>query len=77
MVMLGISIFISSTQGLVSKSYILMIALMQFALAGFHALPGQRRRVKRWLQVATLLLALVVLSLSILLFIAAGRCQSM
>lgn len=75
-VVLGISGFISPAQGIISRSCYLMIALMQFAFAGFYALPDQWGRVKRWLRVATFLLALVVLSLSILMFIDAGQDQS-
>jgi hypothetical protein len=73
---LSISGFISSAQGIVSKTSALMIALGQFALAGFYALPDRRRRARQRLRVAGLLLALVPLSMIILMFIAAGRGQS-
>jgi hypothetical protein len=75
-VVLSISGFISHAQGIVSKSGYLMLALIFFINTGFYALPDHWRRAKIWLRVAGLLLALVLLSMLILMFIGARQGQS-
>ena len=54
------------------KSGYLVIALLFFIHTGFYALPDHWRRARTWLRVAGLLLALVLLSVVILMFVGAG-----
>ncbi len=51
---------------------LIVLAFMHFGLAAFFGLPDRLRRTKIWLKIAVFLLGLTVMSLSVVVIVAAS-----